>query len=187
MSFAGMEPVEFIPNPSQVVASSTDGARSWIQRLDEQIKVRRLMESRLTARLDTLRAKEDELEESLRVVSWLQESRDMQVGESMTRYELCEGMYVKATVDTQSLHTVKLWLGAKVMVEYTLEEAVALLERNLETARESLTETKKSLESVRAETVTAEINMSRVYNAEVRLRQQRQGETKKEQQDIVSN
>jgi len=56
------------------------------------------------------------------------------------------------------------------MVEFSCEEAKALLERNLDLARKSVRELKEQLNTVRSEIVTAEVNMSRLYNAEVELR-----------------
>lgn len=53
-----------------------------------------------------------------------------------TYYSLADNIYTKATVDNTG--TVCIWLGANVMVEYTYDEAIALLQQNYNTAAQRL-------------------------------------------------
>ena len=48
-----------------------------------------------------------------------------------TKFELTDGVYAFGEIPEKT-DKVGLWLGADVMVEYTLEEAAALLKSNLE-------------------------------------------------------
>lgn len=48
-----------------------------------------------------------------------------------TNYQLNETLYTKAEIDTSSDLKVGLWLGADVMLEYPVDEAVELLEGKL--------------------------------------------------------
>lgn len=50
---------------------------------------------------------------------------------------LTDTMWAKAKID-KNQKKVALWLGANVMVEYTLEEAVELLKKNLANASANL-------------------------------------------------
>lgn len=60
------------------------------------------------------------------------------------------------------------------MVEYTYEEAVALLEGNLATARERALEVREDIDFVKDQITTAEVNVARVYNYDVvRRREER--------------
>ncbi len=62
-------------------------------------------------------------------------------------------------------------LQANVMLEYNLDDAEALLERNLSAARRSLTHVEDDLGFLRDQTTTVEVNMARIYNWDVKRRQ----------------
>lgn len=82
-----------------------------------------------------------------------------------THFELSDGLYVRATIPPTS--TVCLWLGANVMVEYTISEAIALLKNNLQAAESNLKETKDDINYLRDQLNTTDVNLSRVYNYHV--------------------
>ncbi|KAL4202191.1 hypothetical protein AMTRI_Chr02g219850 [Amborella trichopoda] len=64
----------------------------------------------------------------------LAQQRDLQA--LITDFEVSEGIYSRACIDETD--SVCLWLGANVMLEYSCEEANALLKKNLENAKASL-------------------------------------------------
>lgn len=88
-----------------------------------------------------------------------------------TRYNLADLLYAKATVDCAS-GVVNLWLGANVMLEYTYDEAIELLGSKLEKATQDLEETKEDLALVRNQIITSEVNISRIYNWDVRKKRE---------------
>ena len=57
------------------------------------------------------------------------------------------------------------------MLEYNLDDAEALLERNLSAARKSLETVEEDLSFLRDQTTTIEVNMARIYNWDVKRRQ----------------
>lgn len=61
-------------------------------------------------------------------------------------------------------NTVCLWLGANCMVEYTFEEAISLLSKNLEAASGNLATTETDIAYLRDQINTTDVNMSQVYN-----------------------
>ena len=66
-----------------------------------------------------------EIEKSLALVKHLKKKKEE--GESVsTRYNLADTIFAKAELDCSS-GIVNLWLGANVMLEYTYNEAIALL------------------------------------------------------------
>lgn len=85
----------------------------------------------------------------------------------MARYSLADNIYAKAELD-YSTGTVNLWLGANVMLEYTYEEAIEFLSKNEEKAKREFEDVKNDLAFVRDQIVTSEVNMSRIYNWDVR-------------------
>jgi prefoldin subunit 5 len=113
-----------------------------------------------------LQQKVPELGKSLTLVrTLLKKKKDGEVG--MARYSLADNIYAKAELD-YSEGTVNLWLGANVMLEYTYEEAIEFLSKNEEKAKREYDEVKQDLAFVRDQIVTSEVNMSRIYNWDVR-------------------
>ena len=65
---------------------------------------------------------------------------------------------------------VNLWLGAEIMLEYTLEGATEVLSDNLRTCQEGLTQNQIDWNNVRDCVTTTEVNIARVYNWDVEKR-----------------
>lgn len=107
-----------------------------------------------------------EIQKSLAIVKSLktkQEQKDLLVA----RYSLADQVYGKAEIDT-SVGVVGLWLGANVMLEYTYDDAIELLSEKEEHAKRDFQEVTKDLLFTRNQIVTAEVNISRIYNWDVR-------------------
>lgn len=93
--------------------------------------------------------------------------RKQEEGATMhTHFNLSDQVYVGASVAPNN--KVCLWLGADVMVEYSYEEAEGLLTANLAAAETKLQQKSEDLEYLRDQIITTEVNMARLYNAEVR-------------------
>ena len=86
-----------------------------------------------------------------------------------TQFELAETLWAHARV-SGTLDKVNLWLGANVMLEYPLDEAVNLLTTKLKAAKESQTQVSEDLDFLKEQITTMEVNMARVYNYDVKLR-----------------
>lgn len=85
-------------------------------------------------------------------------------------FALADQVHAKALVRPSG--SVSLWLGAKVMLEYSYEEARELLEANLKAASEKLKEVTADLDFVRGQAITTEVNMARVFNHDVVVRRE---------------
>jgi len=104
-----------------------------------------------------------------------------------------ETIHAKAKIEITG--KVCLWLGAKTMVEFSYEEAYAMLTQNLSDAREKLEENNRDLDhgcrpreltfissrrvtapaihrpqQLRNQVITVEVNMARVFNWDVKRR-----------------
>ncbi|PSN34373.1 Prefoldin subunit 3 [Blattella germanica] len=86
-----------------------------------------------------------------------------------SQFMLSEQVYVKAVVPPTD--KVCLWLGANVMLEYTLQDAMDLLVKNIESAKKNLGYVEHDLDFLRDQFTTTEVNMARVYNWDVKKRQ----------------
>ena len=65
---------------------------------------------------------------------------------------------------------VCLWLGANVMLEYSLDEAEKLLKKNLESAESSVQQIAFDLDYLRDQMTITEVTMARLYNWDVKKR-----------------
>ncbi|KAI6706126.1 hypothetical protein NL676_009088 [Syzygium grande] len=87
-------------------------------------------------------------------------------------FEVSEGIYSQARIeDTDS---VCLWLGANVMLEYSCEEATALLQKNLENAKASLEVLVADLQFLRDQVTITQVTIARVYNWDAHQKRIRQ-------------
>lgn len=58
------------------------------------------------------------------------------------------------------------------MLEYTYDEAIDLLKTKLDKAKKDLFETSEDLALVRNQIITAEVNISRIYNWDVKRKRE---------------
>lgn len=104
-----------------------------------------------------------------------------------TIFPLQDTLYAHATVDTQELDSVYLWLGANVMVAYPLAEAETMLKEKLDKAKSSLKAAEEDLEFIRVQTTTLEVATARVHNWDVgekrKLKEQGKLEEKSDEKD----
>jgi prefoldin subunit 5 len=80
-------------------------------------------------------------------------------------------LYSKASIDCAS-GIVNLWLGANVMLEYTYDEAIDLLSTKLTKANKDLEDTTEDLALIRNQIITSEVNISRIYNWDVKKKRE---------------
>lgn len=116
-----------------------------------------------------LQSKIPELEKSLSLVKHLQSHDDSEP--LITRYSLADAIFGKAELDTSDAK-VNLWLGANVMLEYSYDDAIELLQSKLTLATKELEEVTSDLGFTRNQIITAEVCISRIYNWDVRRKRQ---------------
>ncbi len=124
----------------------------------------KLMEHKLSQNISQLRSKIPDIEKNLDTVKMLQK-RSEASEDLRTHFGITDLCYAEAVIEpTKSVH---LWLGANVMVEYPLQDAIDLLEKNLASAKKNLDSTLEDMAWLRDQTVICEVNTSRVYNWDV--------------------
>jgi len=111
-----------------------------------------------------------EIEKSVQLVTYL---KTKQAGDEnvISHYNLADMLYGKAELDCSS-GIINIWLGANVMLEYTYDEALELLTSKEKIAQKEYEEVINDLAFTRNQIITAEVNISRIYNWDVRLRRQ---------------
>jgi len=93
-------------------------------------------------------------------------------------FELNDTLYARANIP--ATEEVYLWLGANVMLSYSVDEAATLLKGRLEAAKESLHNCEEDLDFLRQQVTTLEVNTARLYNYEVTLKRKEREEAERE-------
>lgn len=169
----------FIEDMGKFVADQ-GGVEPAMVHLQKTYKELKQLEQTLTIRKANLGSKLPDLEQTLGAVRHLQAQRAARQAQPAgaprpqhIRYELGEsGIYAQAVLADDAFEHVNLWLGANVMMEYTLDDAAALLESNLSGARTTIASINNDLDVIKERTVTMEVNIARLYNMEIAARKQ---------------
>ncbi|XP_021686780.2 prefoldin subunit 3 isoform X3 [Hevea brasiliensis] len=102
-------------------------------------------------------------------MKFLAQQRDLQA--LVADFEVSQGIYSRACIEAAD--SVCLWLGANVMLEYSCEEATALLQKNFNNAKASLEVLVADLQFLRDQVTITQVTMARVYNWDVHQRRMR--------------
>lgn len=140
-----------------------------IKKLDEAHSKYRFMEMNLASKKRRLKKQVPEIRSSLDVLKLIRSRKESDT-QMETNFLLSDEVYMEATIPPTD--RINLWLGANVMLEYTLDEAEALLSKNLDAANRNLTQIDIDLDYLRDQITTTEVNMARVYNWDVKRRQE---------------
>jgi len=147
--------------------SNQENAELVLRRLDEQHSKYKFMEMSLVRKKRVLKKQIPDVKTSLSMLRLLKSKKESEdIVE--TQFMLSDDLYVKAKVPPEG--KVGLWLGANVMLEYTLDDADELLSKNLQTAVKNLNQLEIDLDFLRDQLTTTEVNMARVYNWDVKRR-----------------
>ena len=123
-----------------------------------------MYESMLTQKRSLLRKMPD-IQQSLETVQHVK----AQTAPFTTFFPLTDNTHAQALVEP--CEKICLWLGANVMLEYSLEEAENLLAASSQSAAASLASIDRSMAFIREQTTTTEVNIARVHNFNVARRQ----------------
>eukprot|EP00197_Chlamydomonas_leiostraca_P011308 CAMPEP_0202864280 /NCGR_PEP_ID=MMETSP1391-20130828/4586_1 /ASSEMBLY_ACC=CAM_ASM_000867 /TAXON_ID=1034604 /ORGANISM="Chlamydomonas leiostraca, Strain SAG 11-49" /LENGTH=187 /DNA_ID=CAMNT_0049544011 /DNA_START=87 /DNA_END=651 /DNA_ORIENTATION=- len=135
-----------------------------LEGLNEQHRKFKLLEGQMMQRKARLMTKLPEIQKALDIVKAMI-AKSSSGDEMVIDFELAESVYAKTKV--KNVKTVNLWLGADVMVEYSLEEAKELLESNLGNCKSNITTTDDDLGLIKDNLTTLEVSLSRVWNYDV--------------------
>ena len=139
-------------------------ATTVLQNFDEQLQKYKYMELNLVQRKKRLRAQIPDIEKTLEIVEHMLKKKE----EFQTHFLLSDQVHAVARVPPTE--KVFLWLGANTMLEYSIEEAVTLLSKNLNTAVVNAGQLDEDLEYLSNQITTMEVNMARVYNWDFKRR-----------------
>lgn len=165
-SYAGIPEADFVDDVEAFMAKpENESVDKVLRKLDESHGKYKFMEFNLVNKRRRLKSQIPDLERSLEMIEKLQ----VEKSSLETQFLLSEQVYAKAVIPPTD--KVCLWLGANVMLEYTLDDAQEVLTKNIEAAKKNLGYVEHDLDFVRDQYTTMEVNMARIYNWEVKRRQ----------------
>ncbi|KAL1505172.1 hypothetical protein ABEB36_004794 [Hypothenemus hampei] len=163
-SYAGIPEAEFISDVDSYMARTENNNKpdEVLKRLDSQHAKYKFMEFNLVTKRKRLQNQVPELRRALTIIGKL-ESEDKEFD---TQFLLSEQVFAKAKIPPTE--TVCLWLGANVMLEYSLEDARTLLAQNIDAAEKNLGYINHDIDFLRDQLTTTEVNMAQVFNWDVK-------------------
>ncbi|OQS03021.1 prefoldin subunit 3 [Thraustotheca clavata] len=169
----GIPSALFVEDVQKFVGNDpVEGIIGALQQLYSKYK---FMETNLSKSKQSFKTKIPDTEKDLAMLEHLIAQREKdEVIE--THFSLADNVFANATIDSD-VQTVCIWLGANVMVEYSFDEALELLQGNLKTATTRLTQIESDLAFLRDQIITTEVNMARIFNFDVRRRRQEKDST----------
>lgn len=138
--------------------------------LEERYKKYKYVEASMTSQKTRMVEKLPDFKNSLALLDILISKKEKDEPFDTT-FLVAEEVYAKATV--KKPETVSIWLGANVMVEYELDKAKELLEKNKNSVQKVLDELTAELAFVKDQITTTEVNIAHVHNYGVKKRQQK--------------
>lgn len=142
-----------------------------VAKLQELYNKYQYMQSSIVAQRSSLKAKLPDITSALDTVNHLVATREKASEGDTTQYtyQLAENIWAKA--EAPPSNCVCLWLGANCMLEYSLEEAVELLQTNEKNAKTTLKSLEEDMAFLRDQITTTEVNIARTHNFGVKQRQ----------------
>ena len=153
--------VVFIDNVEAWVEKYTDDA--LFAKMNELYQKYKFMEQNLHRQRQSLYVKLPDIKKTLEMVAMLKTRHESEEKEISTNFLLSDNIWAKAKVPNTN-GKVGLWLGANVMVEYSYAEAIGLLGKNLVNGEAKIKETEDSIDFLKDQLTTTEVNLARIYN-----------------------
>eukprot|EP00824_Muranothrix_gubernata_P009276 TRINITY_DN2184_c0_g2_i1.p1 TRINITY_DN2184_c0_g2~~TRINITY_DN2184_c0_g2_i1.p1 ORF type:complete len:213 (-),score=38.74 TRINITY_DN2184_c0_g2_i1:338-904(-) len=157
---------------AHIADEAQGGAEGVVNRMKDLHSKYKHMEASLIQKKAKLSEKLPELQHDLEMVEFLATKSTSEEPVS-THYQLSDLVYARATLHKPT--HVGIWLGAKVMVEYSLDEAVELLNGNIASTKDKLRVVNEELEFTQEQLNRAYLNMTRAYNCDVQQRRKGRG------------
>lgn len=176
----GIPQAKFIENIEDFInpKTCTDAdVTNFLNELQMRLEQYKFMEESKRSTLANLETKIPDIQNTLSMCQFLKKrsteiENDDESDENklIVDYQLNDTIYATAKIPIEKCKSVNLWLGANVMLEYPIDEAIEMLTERLEKTKSSKSMTLEDLDYLRANITTMEVNTARVYNWDVQRR-----------------
>lgn len=169
----GIPQAPFIEKVEDIVKNPEQDFENVMKAFQDRLQQYKYMEVSKKQQMSDLNTKIPDIEKNLNIISHIKEKKETLEDADEddkyleTNYELNDTLYTKAKVDVEKLESVYLWLGADVMLEYPLDEAVDLLQERLTRNTQQLELVNEDLDFLKENITTMEVNTARLYNWDV--------------------
>eukprot|EP01025_Chloroclados_australasicus_P013728 TRINITY_DN16437_c0_g2_i1.p1 TRINITY_DN16437_c0_g2~~TRINITY_DN16437_c0_g2_i1.p1 ORF type:complete len:176 (-),score=22.92 TRINITY_DN16437_c0_g2_i1:167-694(-) len=151
----------YIVDVAEYLASHSNEVEKAIGALNQRRQMLKFTENDVLQKRQRLQQREMELRRTLNCLKMLTKKAEAE-DDALVDFCIADNMFAKAKVPPAQ--TVNLWLGADIMLEYTLADALELITSNLDKAQTSLAANKEEWNKVKDCVTTTEVNIARVYN-----------------------
>lgn len=163
----GIPEAPFIEKVENIIKDPETEFKPIMTAFQDRLQQYKYMELSKQQQLADLKLKIPDIEKNLAVIDHIKLQKESGEETLETNYELDSTLYTKAEVDVKNSESAYLWLGADVMLEYPLDEAVDLLKVRLSNNIEQLKTVNEDLDFLRQNITTMEVNTARLYNWDV--------------------
>ncbi|OBA14462.1 uncharacterized protein OGAPODRAFT_95495 [Ogataea polymorpha] len=169
----GIPQAKFIEKIEDFIDPKTctdDDVSVFLKELQVRLQQYQFMEESKRNTLNNLNTKIPDIKKTLDMCRFLKSRKEHDEETIDVNYELNDTVYSTAEINVKELDSVSLWLGADIMMEYPIDEAIEMLEKRLQAALDNKAVTMEDLEYLRSNITTMEVNTARVYNWDVQRR-----------------
>jgi prefoldin subunit 5 len=159
----GVPTMNFIENVDDWIDKFT--SEKLLSYINQYLNKYKFMEAQIVKSNEGLNVKVPDIEKCLETIEFL-EKKEKPIN---VDYMVSNNLWAKAEVNIPD--SVFLWLGANVMCEYKMDEAKALLNQNLQNAKNQIKKNNNDLEFIKDQMTVCEVNLARIYNETVRRNQ----------------
>ncbi|CAL9734449.1 prefoldin subunit 3 [Monosporozyma servazzii] len=176
----GIPSAPFVEDLTTLFNDQKNDFQLVFNKFQERLQKYKFMQESKQVTLKQLNTRIPEISQSLKVCQLLesQAADDEETEDLLFNYSLNDTLYTKASVNPKEVKSVGLWLGADVMLEYPVPEAITLLQDKLADSQTSLDNCQEDLEFLRENITTMEVMCARLYNWDVEQRR-KEAETAK--------
>lgn len=163
----GIPQAVFIENVEEFVAKAKKDPEGILKELHQMYGKYKYIENTLVTQKSTLLKKIPDINKALKALRFLIKKQEEE--ETIEcQFELSDAIFGNASVTP--CNSLLLWLGANVMVEYTYDEALGMLEQNVQNAETNLKNLETDLSILKDQITISEVNIARVHNYKVQLK-----------------
>ena len=163
----GVPTMNFIENVDDWIDKYT--SEKLLSYINQYLNKYKFMEAQIVKSNEGLNVKVPDIEKCLETIEYLEKKEKEKDKPINVDYMVSNNLWAKAEVNIPD--SVFLWLGANVMCEYKMDEAKALLNQNLQNAKNQIKKNNNDLEFIKDQMTVCEVNLARIYNETVRRNQ----------------
>ena len=173
--------VDFVEDVEAFLGRERAAAEAVIAEMQGLHQTFKARMERLVAERDATEEKVPSYVETLEMVRMLRRKLVDEAEDGVdVRYLLADGVWADAVVPSPAKSHAELggiegggvclWLGSNTMMEFSYDEAEKLLQRTVDTCRETVAARSEEIEFVKSQLTLLEVSMSRFYNFDIRRR-----------------